>query len=49
MISPLRPWLALLVVLALQWGPGPALAAPGLSQGPVCADQITRSDEHPWQ
>jgi len=47
--SPFRPWLALVLLLALLWGPGVVQAAPGLCLGPVCADQITRSVEHPWQ
>ena len=48
-VGPLKPWLALLLGLALLWGAGAVVAAPGLCLGPVCADQITRSVEHPWQ
>ena len=54
--GPGRPW-TLLVALALVGllqlvpllVPGPALAAPGLCVGPVCADEITRSAKHHWQ
>ena len=40
----------LLALVAMAWFlPLPALAAPGLCVGPVCADGIQRSAEHSWQ
>ena len=39
-----------LLLATLLWlAPWPASAAPGLCIGPVCADEITRSDRHPAQ
>lgn len=36
-------------VAALLPTPAPALAAPGICTGPVCADGISRSAKHHWQ
>ncbi|MFO7629469.1 MAG: hypothetical protein R6W06_08135 [Prochlorococcaceae cyanobacterium] len=41
-----------MLALLLQLLPGftrPALGAPGLCVGPVCADEISRSAKHHWQ
>ena len=41
--------LSLLIWLLQVLQVGPALAAPGVCVGPVCADEISRSARHHWQ
>ena len=43
----LGPWPGL--GMAARPGAGMAQAAPGLCIGPICADEISRSDQFPWQ
>ncbi|MEY2643818.1 MAG: hypothetical protein RLZZ611_467 [Cyanobacteriota bacterium] len=52
MTSTLRHGLFTALALILLWvwpWPQACQAAPGLCIGPVCADQISRSNDHPWQ
>jgi hypothetical protein len=46
----LHGWLAaVMVAMSLLVGGGAVAAAPGLCIGPVCGDEIARSDPYPWQ
>ena len=42
-------WLVVALLVALLRPAAPALAAPGLCVGPVCADQFSRATAYPWQ